>query len=168
MICLDFEEIYKSYYIDIYRYLRKLTGDADLSEEIAQETFFRAIKAIESFDGTKDIRAWLFVIARNIYYSHYKRQQNYVYTDWMEETEDKERAFTDTLIDREQILTVQKYLETMEKPYGEVFELRLFGDWSYEKIGRLYGKSSGWARVTYYRAKQKVLKYMEGLEDGKN
>jgi RNA polymerase sigma-70 factor (ECF subfamily) len=50
----------------------------------------------------------------------------------------------------------------MEEPYKEVFNLRVFGELSYEKIGMLFGKSSGWARVTFYRAKKKIEEYMEG------
>lgn len=46
-------------------------------------------------------------------------------------------------------------------PYKIVFELRIHGELSFEKIGRIFGKSSGWARVTYYRAKMKILEYME-------
>lgn len=49
----------------------------------------------------------------------------------------------------------------MEEPYKEVFNLRVFGELSYEKIGTLFQKSSGWARVTFYRAKKKIEEYME-------
>ena len=64
MVRLDFEAVYKSYYLDVYRYVRSLSAAQDIAEEIAQETFLRAMKAISTFDGRKDIRAWLFVIAR--------------------------------------------------------------------------------------------------------
>ena len=49
----------------------------------------------------------------------------------------------------------------MKDPYKIVFELRIHGELSFEKIGEIFGKSSGWARVTYYRAKIKILEYME-------
>ena len=47
----------------------------------------------------------------------------------------------------------------MEEPYKEVFNLRVFGELSYEKIGTLFQKSSGWVRVTFYRAKKKIEEY---------
>ncbi len=50
----------------------------------------------------------------------------------------------------------------MEEPYKEVFSLRVFGELPFEKIGKLFGKSAGWARVTYHRARMKVIEYMEG------
>ena len=49
----------------------------------------------------------------------------------------------------------------MEEPYKEVFQLRVFGELSFADIGRLFGKSENWARVTFYRAKNKIKEGME-------
>ena len=62
---------------------------------------------------------------------------------------------------KEQVEKIHKFLKNMKDPYKIVFELRIHGELSFEKIGRIFGKSSGWARVTYYRAKMKILEYME-------
>lgn len=48
----------------------------------------------------------------------------------------------------------------MEEPYKEVFTLRVFGEMPFERIGLLFGKSAGWARVTFYRAKKQIQEYM--------
>ncbi|WP_255292146.1 RNA polymerase sigma factor [Bacillus pseudomycoides] len=71
---MSFEEIYHAYFQDVYLYIRSLTHDENIAEEITQEAFFKALKSIESFNGTKDIRAWLFTIARNTYFSYYKKK----------------------------------------------------------------------------------------------
>ena len=44
----------------------------------------------------------------------------------------------------------------MEEPYKEVFQLRVFGELSFAKIGLIFGKTENWARVTYHRAKLKL------------
>ena len=75
---MDIETIYNDYFRDVYLFLRSLSADAQTSEEITQETFARALAAIDSFDGRKDIRAWLFTIARNTYYSYCRRNKIYV------------------------------------------------------------------------------------------
>ena len=49
-----------------------------LAEEIAQETFTKALKAIDSYKGDKDIRAWLFTIAKNSYFSYCRKQKQNV------------------------------------------------------------------------------------------
>ena len=52
----------------------------------------------------------------------------------------------------------------MAEPYKEVFTLRVFGELPFEKIGRLFGKSANWARVTFYRARVQIATYMEETE----
>ena len=51
----------------------------------------------------------------------------------------------------------------MAEPYKEVFSQRTFGELPYSQIGELFGKTESWARVTYFRARQKLK---EGLEHG--
>lgn len=70
---MDFEEIYQAYFKEIYLFIKSLSHDEGIAEEITQEAFFKALRAIEKFDGSKDIRAWLFTIAKNTYFSHYKK-----------------------------------------------------------------------------------------------
>ena len=71
---MDFEQLYRAYFKEVFLYVRSLTAEANLAEEIAQETFTKALKAIDSYDGKKDIRAWLFTIAKNSFYTHCRRQ----------------------------------------------------------------------------------------------
>lgn len=74
---MEFEQIYELYFKDVFLYLRSLSATAQTAEEIAQEAFVKAWKSIESYDGTKDIRAWLFTIAKNTYYTHCRREKFY-------------------------------------------------------------------------------------------
>ena len=52
-------------------------------------------------------------------------------------------------------------LHGLDEPYKEVFQLRVFGELSFAQIGRIFGKSENWARVTYHRAKLKIQERME-------
>ena len=71
---MDFDCIYKSYYLDVYHFLCGLSSNKEIAEDITQETFTKALTAINSYDGRKDIRAWLFTIARNTYFTYCKRE----------------------------------------------------------------------------------------------
>jgi RNA polymerase sigma-70 factor (ECF subfamily) len=53
----------------------------------------------------------------------------------------------------------------MREPYKEIFTLRIFGELPYEQIGLLFGKSAGWARVIYYRAKNQIIEHIGGKQD---
>ncbi len=161
---MDFEAIYEAYFRDVYHFLLGLSGDPPLAEELCQETFFKAMKAVGRFDGSQDIRAWLFTIARNCYYSHCRRKKTVSLEDIQRERPDDIRI-EDHLVDQETAFDIHQFLHTMQDPYKEVFTLRVFGELPFEKIGRLFGKSAGWARVTYYRAKLQILAHMEARRD---
>lgn len=151
----DFQEIYAKYFKDVYRYILSLTKNEALAEELTQETFFKALKSIEKFDGKCKLYVWLCQIAKNTYFTYYKKEKRYNYkatinnkllnNDLEEEIFSKEKAFE-----------IHKILHTLKEPYKEVFSLRLFGELPFSQIAQLFGKTESWARVTYYRAKLKI------------
>ena len=161
---MDFEHIYRLYFKDVFLYLRALSASADTAEEITQETFVKALRSIDSFDGSKDIRAWLFTIARNTYYTHCRRQSRYADEELSENEPDIQPDFTERFADEESAFQIHRFLHGLDEPYKEVFSLRVFGELPFEKIGAIFGKSSGWARVTFYRAKKQIIEYMEVTE----
>lgn len=68
---MDFDLIYQAYFKDAFLYMCSLSADENIAEEITQEAFTKALKSLDSFDGKKDIRAWLFTIAKNTYLEDY-------------------------------------------------------------------------------------------------
>ena len=163
---VNFEEIYTAYFQDVYLYTKSLVADKDIAEEITQETFFKALKSFHQFDGKKDVRAWLFTIAKNTYFTQYKKQQREINIE--ENSAQKDVQLVDYLMNEERALMIHRFLHAMEEPYKEVFSLRIFGELSFGTIGQLFGRSDGWARVTYYRAKKKIMAYMEAKQDERN
>ena len=161
---MDFERIYRMYFKDVFLYLRALSADTNTAEEITQETFVKALRSIDTFDGSKDIRAWLFTITRNTYYTYCRRQARYADEELSENEPDIWPDFTEQFADEERALQIHRFLHGMDEPYKEVFSLRVFGELPFEKIGAIFGKSSGWARVTFYRAKKQIIEYMEVTE----
>ncbi|MGE7186241.1 RNA polymerase sigma factor [Peribacillus sp. NPDC006672] len=159
---MDFEEIYREYFQEVYLFIKSLSHDESIAEEITQEAFFKTLKAIEKFDGSKDIRAWLFTIAKNTYFSYYKKKKRQIDSDLIDEPSTGVQIVKH-LMNEEVAFTVHQFLHLMDEPYKEVFSLRTFGELPYEKIGRLFGKSAGWARVTFYRARKQIVEYMEEM-----
>ena len=145
--------------------MRSLAASEDIAEEITQETFVKALKAIDTFDGSKDIRAWLFTIAKNTFFTYCKREKFFVDEELSEDTTDPKSVFTDRMVDEESAFLIHQFLHKMKEPYKEVFSLRVFGELSFEKIALLFGKSSSWARVVFYRAKEQIKAYMEVLDN---
>ena len=137
-----------------------LTKDEVSAEDLAQETFVKALASIDSFDGSKDIRAWLFTIAKNTFYSECRKRKWIADDELPEEIPSSEPDFLEVISDKERAVLIHKYLHDMKEPYKEVFHLRVFGELDFEVIGNIFGKSANWARVTFYRAKNEIKNYM--------
>ncbi len=157
----EIEQLYHLYYKDVFLYLRALTGEEGLAEELTAETFFRAYEKIGSFRGDCDVRVWLCQIARNLYFKWLKKHRRE--QPLTEELQENGYSVTVEQLfeDQDAADQIHRYLHEMQEPYKEVFTLRVFGELSFRKIGLLFGKTEGWARVTYLRAKRKLQKRME-------
>lgn len=150
----EFEQIYREHFDTVYRFLMRLCRDAPLAEELAQETFFRAMQSLNKFDGRCRVDVWLCQIARNAYYSHCRRQKDKKHV--LPEI-DSGQDMQNTILDQEQAMIIYAHLHELNEPYKEVFMLRLFGELEYSQIAKLFGKTESWARVTYHRAKMKLM-----------
>ena len=160
---MNIEELYRTYFDIVYRYIRSVSRDGSLAEEVTQETFFKALKKIDQFRGDCDVRVWLCQIAKNTLYDHLKKQEKQLLGD--EKLEKIESAggelLEEKLAQRSQAMEIHKVLHRLSEPYKEVFSLRIFGELTFREIGMLFGKSENWARVTYYRARVKIREELE-------
>ena len=160
---MNIEELYRTYFDIVYRYIRSVSQDGSLAEEVTQETFFKALKKIDQFRGDCDVRVWLCQIAKNTLYDHLKKQKKQLLGD--EKLEKIESAggelLEEKLAQRSQAMEIHKVLHRLSEPYKEVFSLRTLGELTFREIGMLFGKSENWARVTYYRARVKIREELE-------
>lgn len=158
---INFEEIYCKYYKSIYRYLISITKDINIAEDIAQETFFKALKNIDKYDANKNMLTWLCEIAKNTYYSEYKRRKKFQELDLIEFEIDTEQDIVNKIIDSEKNIELLKIIHKIKEPYKEVFTLRVYGELSFKQIGEIFDKNENWARVTFYRSKLKIKEYLK-------
>ncbi len=159
----EFEKIYIRYFNDVFLFLKKLSKDEGIAEEITSETFFKAMRSIDSFRGEADVRVWLCQIAKNCYLSHLKKQQRLVDIDNIDDIEpfDSKDTIEEQIVNRSDAMQIHLLLHKLAEPYKEVFMLRVFGELSFQQIGDIFQKTDNWACVTYHRARNKILKQME-------
>lgn len=159
----DFEQLYHTYFRDVYLYILRLAGDEHIAEEITSETFFKAMKSIDRFRGDCDVRVWLCQIAKNCYYSHVRKHSRTVPLEEAEVQQfpDPGANFAEAHARREEIAGIQQLLHTLGDPYKEVFMWRVYADLSFRQIGQIFGKTENWACVTYHRARQMIKKRWE-------
>lgn len=160
---MDFEEIYRRYFGDVYRYLLRLSGSETVAEDVTSETFLRAMQALPRFRGDCNVRVWLCRIARNTYFSTRRDPDNQPMEEPGEERAGSAPSPEEETLRREEGRRLRQLLHGLEEPYREVFLWRHYGDLSFREIGQLFGKSENWACVTYHRARGKLRKEWEAL-----
>jgi RNA polymerase sigma-70 factor (ECF subfamily) len=133
--------------------------DVSLAEELTQETFFRAYMNYASLRNKEKASVWLCQIAKNTYYAWYNEQKKRTSLDGLETVSNGE-SIEDAFVQKELSQKALLCLHELENPYKEVFMLSVFGDFSFKDISLIFGKSESWARVTFYRAKQKLSERM--------
>lgn len=160
---MDFEKIYETHFSDVYLYIRRLSGDEQVAEEITSETFFKALRSIDSFRGDCDLRVWLCQIAKNCFYDYKKKKARFsnIEDAELEDTIDPESFIDEIIANQEQARQIQKHLHTLPEPYKEVFMWRVFAELSFKQIGQLFGKTDNWACVTYHRARTMLKSRLE-------
>lgn len=151
----DFNDVYQRYFRDVYRYTFSLCKNESLAEEITQETFFKALGSLDSFDGKCKVSVWLCQIAKNTYISICRKEKHLDHdtdTGLLVSRQNIEEKY----LSNESAFEIHKILHKLPEPYKEVFSLRAFGELSYGQIAELFGKTETWARVTYHRARLKI------------
>lgn len=159
---MDIEKIYNEYFKIVYRYVLSLSRDPELSEDIAQDTFLKALKKADELEEGDNVKGWLCVIARNLYYKHYNSEKRHEEIIGENRDEDLAPDPESEVVKADERVRLHRVLHSLEEPYKEVFSLRSFGELSFRDIGSIFGKTENWARVTYHRARKKL---MEGMDD---
>ena len=155
----DFEKIYRDHRIRIYAFLMKLCNDADLAEELTQETFYQAYKSLSRYNGRCEMFTWLAAIAKNVFFTYLRKTKAEsmvidLYVTDLEASLDDEPGYR--LQRKLDIHRVEQAIAGIPQKYSEVLILRIYGELPYEEIARKLGISVGSAKVIYFRAKNYV------------
>lgn len=149
------EQIYLEHAKTVYGFLLSRTHDPDLAEDLTQETFFQAVRGIDKFQGNSSISTWLCAIAKNLWREHLRKQAK---ENTILNAEDvPPPIMEDGSTPKWDDLEVLKAVHRLNDPMREVMYLRLSSNLTFGQIGEILGKSENWARVTYYRGKEKIV-----------
>nr|WP_279386199.1 RNA polymerase sigma factor [Neobittarella massiliensis] len=154
----EFEQLYNTYYMQVYSYVMTLGKDRQLAEEITQKTFFKVMTTAHGYRGAAATLTWLCAIAKNLYLDFCRKRRR---DGDLPEQVAADGDMAEALADEELSFRIHQVLHQLEEPYKEVFGLWVFGELPFKKIGALFEKSENWARVTYHRARLKLRERME-------
>lgn len=146
-----FDKIYKENYQLVYKYLLSLTHNEDISEELTEETFYKATINISKFNNNSNLSTWLCKIARNLWIDEIKRRNKLAQID------DKDIVVVDdTFLEKEEKMQLYKSIQKLDALTRDVIYLKIKGDLNYKEIAEIMNKTETWVRVTFYRGKEKI------------
>ena len=160
------DAIYIKYCKCVYNFLYKLTNDIELSEELTQETFYTAIKKINTLNKKESIRTWLYQIAKNKW-KDYLRKNKKANIDLEENTVENLVANYDIeedMIAKDNIIEFYKKIHMLDIDTREIIYLKIIRNFTFKEISQILGKNEEWARTKFYRGK---LKLKERLKNEK-
>lgn len=155
---LNMDSIYREYAQVVYKFLMSLCYEEDTAEELTQETFYQAVRCADKYDGTCKVSTWLCQIAKHLWYQELERRKKKGTAPLTKEIVSEKKALDEEICIKEEKMELFRKVHILDETSKEVVLLRVTGAFSFREIGELFGKNENWARVTYYRAKQKIVK----------
>lgn len=158
---MNLEEFYMRNYPIVFGYLYSLCSDRALAEDLTSETFLIAIRKSEEYDWNRKPASLLCTIAKNLFLNEQRRRKRHVPLEevTIPSGQDLETDFLEAQLARQ----IHNLAGSLNENQKTVFSMRLTG-LSFREIGEALGKSENWARVNYFRAKNEILKRLEGAE----
>ena len=152
----DIKQIYEEYFETVNKYLFCLTHDNDISEELTQETFYKAVQKINTYKGKCKMSVWLCQIAKNLWYDQCRKNKKVINIEENLFDAQAPESTESQVISNDEKISLYKKLQKLDEKTREVIYLRITGELSFKEIATILNKTENWARITFYRGKSKL------------
>lgn len=156
----SFAIVYQAHYQTVYHYLLTLSKNPALAEDLTQEAFLKFQNSHHRFRKDCSELTMLCTIGKNLYLNHLRKTAplQSLETSVLPNMD----SFEDSILEKDGLMQLHHALHQLPEPYKEVFSLHIFGELTFANIASLFGKSESWAKMTFYRAKEKIRKGIGG------
>ena len=157
-------KLYGLYHKELYLYLYSLCGDRHLAEDLLHETFLKALLALP--DGHTNMRAWLYMVARNLFYNQQKKKSREILMDQQEYLSEKktDEDLLEKILEEENRRMLYQAIRRLEIKKREIIQMQYFGGMSQKEIAAVLHITPENVRVLAYRAKKELKKDLEELK----
>lgn len=152
----DIKQIYEEYFETVNKYLFCLTHDNDISEELTQETFYKAVQKINTYKGKCKMSVWLCQIAKNLWYDQCRKNKKVINIEENLFDVQAPESTENQVISNDEKISLYKKMQKLDEKTREVIYLRITGELSFKEIATILNKTENWARITFYRGKSKL------------
>lgn len=154
------EQLYISYYKEIYFFLYAMCKRKEIAEDLVHEVFMKALLSLPK--NHPNIRAWLYMVARNLYWNTCQKEKHIIYTenpDVQAATESDEML--DRMIQTERKKMLHHALMQLDPRKREVLTLYYFGGLRQKEIAAIMKLTTENVKVLICRGKRELKQYME-------
>ena len=161
--------LFERHHRRVYNFFVHMNSDRDLSEDLAQEVFFRILRYRATYDETRPFAAWMYQIARNLNteYGQRRKPELQLVGAAGDETSPEEPASSEMAIDealgkRQEIRLLKRALARLPGEKREILVLSRYQELKYEEIAQILGCEVGAVKVRVYRATRALAQiYLE-------
>ncbi|MDX9940930.1 MAG: sigma-70 family RNA polymerase sigma factor [Bacteroidales bacterium] len=159
---LAFDLIVRKYQEQVYWHIRRLVISHEDANDIAQDVFIKAWKALPDFRGDSGLFTWLYRIATNEALSFLKKKNKRFFLSFSDvEQQLSDSLITDTYFEGNEIeKKIQQAILTLPEKQRVVFNLRYYDEMKYEEMSKILDTSEGALKASYHHAAKKIEKIL--------
>jgi RNA polymerase sigma-70 factor (ECF subfamily) len=156
----DFNAMITNHQDFLHQLAMKLTKSHEDSNDLMQETLFKAIKNKDKFQEGTNIKGWLYTIMKNTFINAYRKKKNQ--NTFVDETENKyflnireseKSVNTDSIVDHKYMM---EQINSIDKTYLETF-MMYYNGYKYEEISEILGIPLGTVKSRIFLARRKMM-----------
>lgn len=156
-------ELFQSSYPFLLKYLLKLTFNLQNAEDIAQETFSKAIENLSRFKGTSKFSTWLISIATRVYMDQKRKQKREL--SWIKQEQSVRKLKWETQTNNQAWDDVMEALGTLEDDLRIPIILKHYYGFSYEEIAKIIKIPEGTVKSRVHIGLKKVRKELNPIDE---
>lgn len=155
-----FTVLYERYFADVFRFVLRRAGDRELTADLTQETFLKAMLALPRFrDMGLPFRAWLFRIALNELRMHWRKRRE-VLIDLGHQHVRGLVTELELQLDPEDTHRLAGALSKLDEARSQLIHLRFMDELSYQEIGQVLGIGEDAAKMRTHRVLAQLRQYL--------
>lgn len=158
-----FAEVVLRYQDRLYNYLYRMTGSREDAQDLTQEAFVRAYRALPRFNLEAPFRPWLYKIATNLAINHLKGRKPSIVLEEYVPSPPNEYSPERQVEAAETQRLVSQAIAQLPEHYRSVVLLRHVEELSYEEIARTLDLPLGTAKVRLHRARAALQEKLTAL-----
>ena len=158
-------EEYKS---PIYNLAYRMTGNAEDTDDLTQETFIRAYQKLQQFDQDKKFFTWLYTIGINLIRNHLKKKARDITNPAAVrlfpelQTQGNERR-EEVILSEDRMIRMEKTMQKLPVDLREAIILKFHQDLTFEEVAAVTGVSLSAVKMRIYRGLDQLKRLMEAI-----